>query len=96
MPEPPIVANGIVFALSSGENVKQTNSAGHILMSKDRADAPAGNATLYAFDAATGEELFSSGKTITEFTHFSGLALSGGRVYVTTYESNVYAFGLKK
>jgi hypothetical protein len=49
-----------------------------------------------AFDAATGEELFSSGKTIPEFTHFSGLALSGGRVYVTTYESNVYAFGLKK
>ncbi len=96
VPEPPIVANGIVFALSSGENVKQTNSAGHILMSKDRAVAPAGNATLYAFDAATGEELFSSGKTITEFTHFSGIALSGGRVYVTTYESNVYAFGLKK
>ena len=39
---------------------------------------------------------FSSGKTIAEFTHFLGLAISGGRVYVTTYQSNVYAFGLKK
>lgn len=93
-PEPVIIANGIVFALSNGENVKQVDSAGDILSSAQRANAPTGNATLYAFDAETGKELFSSGKTIPRFTHFSGLAISSGRVYVVTHDSIVYAFGL--
>ncbi|MBC7928038.1 MAG: PQQ-binding-like beta-propeller repeat protein, partial [Bryobacteraceae bacterium] len=53
-----------------------------------------GNATLYAFDAENGKELFSSGKTISSFTHFSGLAISEGRVYVTTFDNTIYAFGL--
>ncbi len=92
VPEPPVIANGVVFALSSGENVRQLDSAGHILDSHARASAPRGNAVLYAFDASTGKELFSSEKIISSFTHFSGLAISSGRVYVTTFDSTVYAF----
>jgi outer membrane protein assembly factor BamB len=51
---------------------------------------------LYAFDSSTGKELFSSGTTMPGWTHFSGIAISGGRIYVTTYDSTVYAFGLKQ
>ena len=55
-----------------------------------------GNAVLYALDAMSGKELWSSGDQIDSWTHLSGLALSYGRVYVTTYDSRVYAFGLKE
>jgi outer membrane protein assembly factor BamB len=96
VPEPPVVVNGIVFALSNGENTQQLDKSGHILSSHDRATTPSGSAVLYAFDAATGKELFSSGKEIQEFTHFSGLAVSNGRVFISTYASNVYAFGIKQ
>lgn len=93
-PEPPVVANGVVFALSSGENTRQVNESGRLFTSKERADAPLGNTTLYAFDAETGKELFSSGSTIKSFTHFSGLAVSDGRVYLGTHDNTVYAFGV--
>jgi outer membrane protein assembly factor BamB len=66
------------------------------MTSRDRASKPSGNAVLYALDAATGKELYNSGKTIPEFTHFSGLAVANGRVFVTTFASNVYAFGVKQ
>jgi outer membrane protein assembly factor BamB len=96
MPEPPVVVNGMVFALSNGENTNQLDNSGKILNSHDRASKPDGNAVLYAFDAATGKELFNSGNTIPEFTHFSGLAVANGRVFVTTFASNVYAFGVQQ
>jgi outer membrane protein assembly factor BamB len=94
VPEAPVVANGIVFAVSSGENTRQVSEGGDLYTSEHRATTPIGNATLYAFDAQTGAELFSSGKTMPGFTHFSGLAVSEGRVYVVTHDSIVYAFGV--
>jgi outer membrane protein assembly factor BamB len=54
-----------------------------------------GHAVLYAFDAETGKELFSSKDIMSSFTHFGGLAVSNGRVFVTTYDGRVYAFGIK-
>ena len=94
VPEPPVIANGIVFAISSGEDVRQAKPDGTLYTSKDRAEGAVGNATLYAFDAATGKELFSSGKIMSSFTHFGGIGIANGRVLVTTYDSTVYAFGL--
>jgi outer membrane protein assembly factor BamB len=94
VPEPPIVANGIVFAVSSGENTRQVDSSGRLYSSKDRASTPVGNATLYALDAETGKQLYSSEKSMPSFTHFSGLSISEGRVYVVTHDSTIYAFGL--
>ena len=96
VPEPPVVVNGMVFALSNGENTQQLDNSGKILNSHDRASKPSGNAVLYGFDAATGKELYNSGNTIPEFTHFSGLGVSNGRVFVSTFASNVYAFGVKQ
>jgi hypothetical protein len=94
VPEPVVIANGIVFALSNGENVRQVDSGGRLFTSLERANAPSGNAVLYALDAANGKELFNSGKTIPGFSHFSGLAVASGRVYVVTWDSTVYAFGV--
>ncbi|MEO7143177.1 MAG: PQQ-binding-like beta-propeller repeat protein [Bryobacteraceae bacterium] len=94
VPEPPIAANGIVFALANGENVMQANGEGRLMDTEQRLKTAPGHAILYAFDAATGKELFSSGRTMPSIAHFSGIAISNGRVYVTTYDSTLYAFGL--
>ena len=94
VPEPPIVANGVVLALSSGEDVGQADAGGNSLGTADRVKGSS-HAVLYAFDAETGKELFSSKDTMSSFTHFGGLAVSNGRVFVTTYDGSVYAFGIK-
>ncbi len=96
VPEPPVIANGVVFALSSGEFVRQFDDTGRLLTAEDRIQKSTGNATLCAFDAATGEELFSSGKAMSGFTHFGSLAVSDGRVFATTHDSMLYAFTVEQ
>lgn len=96
LPEPPIVAGGLVFAISNGEFARQSKGDGALFSSAERAAKHVGNTVLYAFDASTGKQLFSSGETMPSWTHFSGISISGGKVYVTTFDSNVYAFGLKQ
>ena len=95
LPEPPVIANGVVFSISSGEFTRQFSESGQLYTAEQRIAKAIGNATLYAFDALTGKELFSSGKAMTSFTHFGGLAVSDGRVYCTTFDGTLYAFGLK-
>jgi hypothetical protein len=95
VPEPPVIANGVVFALSSGEFVRQVKPDGSLYTAEERAQRSTGKATLYAFDAQTGKELFSSGGAMSSFTHLGGLAVSDGRVYITTHDSTVYAFGFQ-
>jgi outer membrane protein assembly factor BamB len=88
VPEPPIIANGVVFALSSGEDVRQFAAKTVERLRGSR------KAILCALDAETGKELFSSGE-LSSFTHFGGIAVSNGRVFVSTYDGYVHAFGLK-
>jgi hypothetical protein len=87
-PLAPIVLNGIVFAAASGE-YRGTEPD---LSAAERAKRST-PAVLYALDAATGKELWSSGKTITSFAR-AGLAAGGGQVYVVTYDNTLYAFGI--
>ncbi len=94
VPEPPVVANGVVFAISSGEFTRQVKEDGTLYTAEERIKLTTGNAVLYAFDAQTGKELFSSGKSMPSFTHFGGLAVSDGRVYATTHDGTLYAFGI--
>ena len=86
-PDPPVVANGVVYALQTGTNATETRSAGK---------QPGVNTVLYALDAETGRQLYSSEKLIDSFTHFSEPVIAGGQVYVSTWDGKVYAFGLKK
>lgn len=51
-------------------------------------------AILYALDAATGRELYSSGKTVTSPVNSSGLALANGHVCFGTADNTLYCFGI--
>ncbi len=91
-PVAPVVVNGVVFALSSGEF--HTNDAN--LTAAQRAQRSQ-TAVLYALDAFTGKELWNSGKTITSFSpHSAGLAVSIGQVYVVTFDNTLYSFGFEQ
>jgi outer membrane protein assembly factor BamB len=87
-PLAPIIVNGIVFAASSGE----FQDGGAAMGAKERAERSA-PAVLYALDAATGKELWTSGTTITSFAR-AGLSAGGGQVYVVTFDNTLYAFGI--
>ncbi len=52
------------------------------------------HATLYALDAATGKELYSSGDAIQTYTHLSGMSVGGGHVFFTTHDNTLYSFGI--
>jgi hypothetical protein len=91
-PVAPVVVNGVVFALSSGE----FHSSDASVTAAQRAQQSQ-RAVLYALDAFTGKELWNSGKTITSFSpHSAGLAVSTGQVYVVTFDNTLYAFGFEQ
>jgi len=94
VPEPPVIANGIVFSVSSGQFTRQVKEDGSLYTGKEREAKALSNATLHAFDAETGKELFSSEKMMSSFAYMSGLAVSNGRIYATTHDSTLYAFGV--
>ncbi|HEV2351215.1 MAG TPA: PQQ-binding-like beta-propeller repeat protein [Terriglobia bacterium] len=100
VPEPPVIANGVVFVLSTGENREQTTgdkvmfSHQRLLTDAERA-ANTHHAVLYALDARSGKVLFDSGNAMTTWVHFSGLAVANGRVFAVDHDSQLYCFGLK-
>ena len=91
VPAPPIVANGMVFVLADGDNPVQINTSGVQYTVAERIKM-ATHATLYILDAATGKVVFSSGDIIKGFSHFGGIAVAGGRIYVPTYDGTLYCF----
>lgn len=52
------------------------------------------HATLYALDATTGKELYSTGDQVTAPGTLTGLTVANGRVYFTTTDNTLYAFGV--
>ena len=54
------------------------------------------HAKVHVLDAQTGKELWNSGDTITNWNHWSGIAVSNGQIYVNSWDGNIYCFGLKK
>jgi outer membrane protein assembly factor BamB len=84
-----------VFAYGSGENnIQVTPEQGLMANTSANRVKASTHAILYALDGETGKELWSSGDDITSFAHFSGLSIANGRVYLGTYDSNLYSFGL--
>lgn len=88
IPDPVVIANGVVFALSTGENAVQRGGQDKRLLNTRPA-------VLKALDAKTGNELYNSGDAMASWVHFSGLAVSDGRVFAVDHDSNVYCFGLR-
>jgi outer membrane protein assembly factor BamB len=111
VPDSPVIANGLLYAISTGENTLQrhTDPRYHAIYQKPgmpplpktgtlTAEERGQNTThaiLYALDPDTGEELYSSGTAIDDWTHLSSITVADGQVYVTTRKTLVYAFGLK-
>ena len=145
VPDPPVVANGVVYAIQTGENTVQNpnrpggdvaggrgqvggraapgggrgpgaragdqNSetllppvegrgqgsvqAAAFEAAKQRA-TPFSNLVLYAFDAQTGTQLYSSDHIITSWVHFSEPVVAAGKVFIVSWDAHVYAFGLKQ
>jgi outer membrane protein assembly factor BamB len=87
-PTAPLVMNGVVFVVSGGgaPSTPQMTPAQRAQRSKP--------AVLYALDASTGKELWTSGTAMT--SPVFGVAPSGGdgQVYVVTHDGTVYAFGM--
>jgi hypothetical protein len=112
VPDPPVVANGLVFAISTGENTIQRHTDPRYqklyqqpgqppppktgIMTAAERGQNVTHTILYAFDAMTGQELYSSKESIDDWTHLSSVTVAGGKVYVTTRKTIVYAFGPKK
>jgi hypothetical protein len=93
--EPPVIANGVVYAFGNGEDTTQaTAKEGLAANTSAERIKHSTHAVVYALDAQTGKELWSSGDTIKSFAHFSGLSIANGRVYLGTFDSVLYSFGL--
>jgi len=81
-PEPPVITTGVVFALSAGEYGKD----GHPKSST--------HATLYALDAMSGKELYSTGEQVTTPGNLTGVTVANGRVFFGTNDSTLWGFGV--
>ena len=103
-----VVAGGVAFTYAAGEDATQTlqdaawNEPGGArygggLSSGSVRRIPGGRySTLHALDAITGKELWSSGKQITSWNHFSGLTVANGRAYVAMFDGTLYCFGVPR
>ncbi len=80
-PAPPVIAQGVVFALSNGSSGRKAKKGG------------ADHATLYALDALTGKELYSTGDQVKVPGALTGVSIANGRVYFTTTDHTIWAFG---
>lgn len=106
--EETVIANGVVFAYAAGEDASQTtpdrawNEPGGPVYGGGLSSGPgrrvpgSRRAALYALDALTGKELWSSGRAIESWNHFSGLTVANGRVYLATFDGVLYCFGIPR
>jgi hypothetical protein len=91
-PAEPVTAAGLVYALSTGlsSRVAKKDGTPYTVAEMEKTAKPA---VLHVFDGATGKEVFSSGTAATTFSH-SGIALANGRVYFTTHDNTLFAYGV--
>jgi hypothetical protein len=88
-PLAPIVVNGMVFAVSSGE-YRATASESPSAAERAQRSSPA---VLWVLDAVDGKPLWNSGTTIASFAR-GELSAGGGQVYLVTFDNQLYAFGI--
>jgi outer membrane protein assembly factor BamB len=107
---PVAVANGVVYALQAAEHTSQhpNNPDGHGRTTDGKPPptedelgvyrtSPAATMTLFALDAQTGKELWSSKKAMDgQTTHFAEPVVALGKLFLVDHNAHVWAFGLKK
>jgi hypothetical protein len=52
------------------------------------------HAVLYALDATTGKQLYSSGSEVTGYANESGISVGDGHVFFATHDNMLYSFGI--
>jgi outer membrane protein assembly factor BamB len=105
----PVVANGVVYALQTAESAIQVpkdifNPDGSRKPGwtpdqgvNNRIMIPHATMTLFALDADTGKQLWSSGKTMDGNTvHFTQPVVALGKLFAVDHAGHVWAFGLKR
>ena len=107
---PPVVANGVLYALQAAEHTSQhpNNPEGH---GRPVNGAPAPTETelgtfrttpnsamtLFALDAETGKELWSSRRAMAGNTaHFTEPVVAAGKLFVVDHNAHLFAFGLPR
>jgi outer membrane protein assembly factor BamB len=81
-PLPPVITSGVVFAVSAGEYGPGERPKGST------------HATLYALDGTSGKEMYTTGNQVTAPGGLNGVTIANGRVYFTTNDNTLYAFGI--
>ena len=94
--EPVVVVNGIVFGYGSGEYTGQAFPDIGLQFDSSIRAAKGTRAVIYALDARTGQELWSSGEQMHQWNHFSGITVANGKVYLGTYDGTLYSFGVQE
>jgi outer membrane protein assembly factor BamB len=92
--EPVIIVNGMVIGYGSGEETRQAWPDIGLQFDSSIRAARGTHATIYALDAVTGRELWTSGDQMKGWNHFSGVTVVNGRIYLGTYEGTLYCFGV--
>jgi outer membrane protein assembly factor BamB len=87
-PLAPLVVNGMVLAVSSGEY-----RAGPATLTAAQRRQRSLPARLYVLDAVSGRPLWNSGPTITSAAR-AKMAAGSGQVYLVTADNHLYAFGI--
>ena len=93
-PVPPVIAGGVVFALGAGEYTRTVKDGYNGIALVEEKPKPTARATLYAFDGATGKEIWSSKQQITVPASLTGLTAANGRIYFGGTDSTFYCFGI--
>lgn len=112
MADEALVANGVLWVYGSGEDTRQSHpdrawneppepqppmpAAGPVSAQSAMRIAGGRHAVIFAYNAKTGQQLWTSGNQITGWSHFSGFTVANGKVYLPTYDGNLYAFGVAK
>ena len=92
--EPVLIVNGMVVGYGSGEETRQAWPDIGLQFDSSIRAAKGTRAVIYVLDAITGKELWSSGDTMHQFNHFSGVTVANGRIYLGTYDGTLYCFGV--
>ena len=86
-PAAPVVANGLVYALSTGRSPRVSATlAEHEKLAKP--------AVMYVLDSSTGKEVFSTGTKATTYAT-TGVAVENGQFYFGTHDNVLYAYGIE-
>jgi outer membrane protein assembly factor BamB len=87
-----VIAQGVVFALSNGEFTRRIKKSRGLARVEERPKNGT-HAILYALDAATGKEIYSTGDQVAAPGSLTGLSIANGRLYFATTDNAMNVFG---